>query len=286
MRQSVYSKGETMNDLSTPIDEATLAFLDVETTGLDPDHGHRVCEIAVQQCRGETVIGELQQLVNPGRPMSPGAFAVNGISDQMLRDEPTFDKVFDRVLAFTSGAVLIGHNLPFDVGFLDAEFRFLGLAWPRSAMLDTLPMARRLYHLPRNSLDVLVEALELRVEARAHRALGDVLRTRALFNRLVSDLWPRGVRTLGDYVQIQGGELSYRKAPDLPMPPTIAEALQGKYLLKLRYLDAYGGVTERIVRPISIADRGGNLVLVAYCHLRDAERSFRLDRILEMELVR
>ena len=275
-----------MVDLQASIDEVPLAFLDVETTGLEPEYGHRICEIAVQRCYGETVTGAWQELIDPQRQVSPGAYAVNGISEALLRDKPTFDKVFDRVLALTSGAVLVGHNLPFDLGFLDAEFRRLGLPWPQAVMLDTLPLARHLYHLPRNSLDELVHVLNLHIEGRAHRALGDVLRTRALFFHMVDDLWPRGVRTLGDYVRAQGGEISYRRAPELPVPPLVAEALQGQCLLRLRYLDAYGGVTERVVRPISVAGRGGNLVLVAYCHLREAERSFRLDRILEMELVK
>jgi len=114
----------------------------------------------------------------------------------------------------------------------------------------------------------------------------DVLLTNAVFGNLVDDLWPRGVHSVADYLQAQGGALARGRGPRPDVPVVLREALGRSSLLHLRYLSDRGEETERLVRPISVSDHGGNLSLVAHCYLRDALRTFRLDRILVMEPVR
>ena len=275
-----------MIDLSSPIDRVPLAYVDVETTGLSAQGGDRVCEVAILRVEGGEVVDALQQLVNPQRPMGAGAYAVHGIDDAMLRDAPTFDAVATDVLDLFRGALLVGHNTPFDLGFLAAELGRLGEALPAFVALDTLRLARRHVASPRYSLGVLAATLGVAVDGRAHRAMVDVLTTRAVLQRLVAELWPRGVRTVGEYLAAQGGPITLeRRRPVADVPPIILDALRRSRLLHLRYRSEGGEVTERIVRPLGVSDRGGYSSLVAHCFLRDAQRSFRLDRILEMDVI-
>jgi len=275
-----------MIDLSARIDQVPLAYVDVETTGLSPQRGDRVCEVAILRCQGGQVLDAVQQLVNPQRPMGAGAYAVHGISDEMLRDAPTFDAVANDVLELFHGAVLVGHNTPFDLAFLAAELGLLGVSLPSFVALDTLRLARRRVFSPSYSLGTLAASLGVEVDGQAHRAMVDVLTTRAVLQCLVEDLWAAGVRSVGDYVDAQGGPIGLKRYhPVVDVPPLILDALRRRRLLFLRYRSERGEITERIVQPLGVTDRGGCPALVAHCHLRDAQRSFRLDRIIEMDVV-
>ena len=104
------------------LEQHKLAFLDVETTGLSPLSGHRVCEIAVARFQGEEMTESFETLVNPMWPISPGASRVNGITDDDVREAPRFREVADRVEELMAGAVIVCHNAPFDLAFIDNEF--------------------------------------------------------------------------------------------------------------------------------------------------------------------
>jgi len=271
--------------LDAPIDHVPLSFLDVETTGLWPCWDDRVCEIAILRCEAGEVVGELQQLVNPQRPMGSGAYDVHGISDDMLRDAPPFSQVAGEVLALLDGAVWIGHNAPFDLGFVGQELALMGAPMPRVVALDTLRLARREYHLGGYALANVAQALGVHIDGRAHRAMADVALTRGIFHHLVKRLSRRGVRSVSDYLDAQGGMLSFQQIPAFAVPPLIREALSGGHLLRLHYVSRSGEATERLVRPLALSEQGGSVLLMAHCHLRDELRHFRLDRIQAMELV-
>ncbi|MER3515023.1 MAG: DNA polymerase III subunit epsilon, partial [Chloroflexota bacterium] len=86
-------------DLHIPIDQVTIAVIDVETTGLIAALGDRVCEIAVLRCQGGREVARFESLVNPERPISPGAARVNGLSDAMVRAALRFAEVLGTVEA-------------------------------------------------------------------------------------------------------------------------------------------------------------------------------------------
>ena len=90
------------------------------------------------------------------------------------------------------------------------------------------------------------------------------------------------VTTLGQLLAFQGGSIPYPTPLALPLPPTIAEALESRGRVLMRYVDARGQETERIVRPIQVSERHGMLYLTAHCHRRGELRTFRLDRVLEL----
>ena len=134
--------------------------LDVETTGLEAAAGHRIIEIGcVEMLNRRTTGQKFHRYLNPERDIDAGAMAVHGIDSARLQQAPKFAEVVDELLAFISGAELIIHNAPFDVGFLDAEFaRLPGDSRTVATVckvLDTLALARSLHPGQRNSLDAL-----------------------------------------------------------------------------------------------------------------------------------
>lgn len=145
--------------------------IDVETTGLDPAGGHRICEIALLRFLRGTVIDSRVSFVNPLRPISPGASAVNGITDLMVAGAPTFPELFPGILEFLSSDPQVFHNAPFDLSFLRHEARRAGGRWPDNPVLDTLVLARRSLRFRDHSLSSLCG--ELGIGSIFHRAEGD-----------------------------------------------------------------------------------------------------------------
>ena len=134
--------------------------LDTETTGLEPSQGHRIIEIGCVELVNRKLTGRhYHQYINPEREVDAGAMEVHGISNEFLVDKPTFAQIADDFLAYVDGAELIIHNAPFDVGFINSEFRLLGDGKKPIAqycgILDTLAMARNKHPGQKNNLDAL-----------------------------------------------------------------------------------------------------------------------------------
>ncbi len=262
--------------------EVEFAVVDVETTGLSAAYGHRVCEVAcLRVCNGET-LASLESLVDPRRAISEGAFYVNRITPEMLAGAPTFDRVAAPLLAMMDGAVLVAHNAPFDLSFLEAELELAGLPPLENPVVDTLALARRAYAFASNSLGAVAGALGI-VVGPSHRAMGDVITTHRVLEHMLWDLGGRyGLATLGELLAFQGGPVAHRAPRALPLPPAIAEALAAGGKVRMRYVDNRGQETDRVVRPLRVTEERGNPYLVAYCYYRGELRTFRLDRVVEM----
>lgn len=134
--------------------------LDTETTGLDPQSGHRVIEIGCVELENRRLTGNnLHLYINPERDIDEGALQVHGITVAFLADKPVFAQIAEQFMDFVRGAELVIHNAPFDIGFLDHELGRLGPHWGRVAdacgVLDTLKLARDLHPGQKNSLDAL-----------------------------------------------------------------------------------------------------------------------------------
>jgi DNA polymerase-3 subunit epsilon len=134
-------------------------FLDTETTGLYPDQGHRIIEIAaVEIFNRRPTQRHFHIYINPEREIDPGAQEVHGISLEFLQDKPLFAQIAAEFIEFIRGAELIIHNAPFDVGFLNMELAKLGLDKLEtyiSGIIDTLKMAKEMRPGQRNNLDAL-----------------------------------------------------------------------------------------------------------------------------------
>lgn len=134
--------------------------LDTETTGLEPQEGHRIIEIGcVEMVDRRLTRRNFHQYIQPDREIDAGAEEVHGITNAFLADKPRFAEIAERFVEYVAGAELIIHNAPFDVGFLDHELRL----WRKDApcitdlceVTDTLVMARRMHPGQRNGLDAL-----------------------------------------------------------------------------------------------------------------------------------
>ena len=153
--------------------------LDTETTGLEPELGHRIIEIGgVELVNRRLTSQRLHYYLQPDREIDDGALEVHGITREFLQDKPRFADVHAEILAFVSGAEVIVHNAPFDVAFLDHEFARLGGPGIRleccCRILDSLALARQLHPGQRNSLDALCKRYEIDNSARQlHGALLD-----------------------------------------------------------------------------------------------------------------
>ncbi len=268
---------------ATPLTDLTLAFLDVETTGLDAYRGDRICEIAIVRSFRDTVETSYQTLVNPGRRISRDASAVNHIRDADVRDAPRFSEVAETVRELLESAVVVCHNAPFDLSFVTNEMQLAGRSLDLPWVVDTLTLARRWYSFGSNSLPNVARALGIRTP-HAHRAMGDALTAREVYRCFTRDLWNRGVRTLGELLRAQGGSAFTPGVTQETLPPEIDEALKSGRRLFLSYIDGSGRVTERWVTPREVSRTGGIVALVAYCHLRNEERNFRLDRIIAIRV--
>jgi DNA polymerase-3 subunit epsilon len=268
--------------LNTPLDALPIAIVDVETTGLDARTGDRVCEIAVLRVVPGAEPLQLEALVNPGRPIGAGASRVNGITDADVAHAPRFGELVPALDALLADCALVAHNAPFDLSFLATEYARAGSTPPVVPVVCTLALARRHFRFPSNSLGAL--AREFRITTnRAHRAGGDVATTLGVYQAIVRHLSTQGVRTLGELLTAHGpgwqGGPSGDAAP--PLPQALANALAAGSRVRIRYSDQRLAITERDIRPLEV--RHGRLV--AWCYLRDDERVFSLDRIVDVWVV-
>jgi DNA polymerase-3 subunit epsilon len=137
-----------------------IVVLDTETTGLNPQEGHRIIEIGCVELVKRRLTGKrFHVYINPDRIIDEGAIAVHGITNQFLDDKPHFEQIVEDFIEFIRGAELVIHNAPFDVGFINHEFSRLnnkaGTVTDYSEVFDTLAYARKKHPGQRNSLDAL-----------------------------------------------------------------------------------------------------------------------------------
>ncbi|WP_428852794.1 DNA polymerase III subunit epsilon [Imbroritus primus] len=151
-------------------------ILDTETTGLNAATGDRVIEIGCVEMVNRRLTGRtLHFYINPQREIDAGAIAVHGITNEFLADKPVFSAVANDIRDFVQDAEAIIHNAPFDLGFLDMEFKLLGLPPFREhlgGVIDTLYEARQMFPGKRNSLDALCDRLGV---SNSHRTLHGAL---------------------------------------------------------------------------------------------------------------
>ena len=190
--------------------------LDTETTGLEPSQGHKIIEIGCVEMINRRLTGNnYHQYLQPDREIDEGAQAVHGISNEFLADKPRFSDIIKDFIEYLDGAELIIHNAPFDVGFIDHEFKLAGAEYGKvstyCSVIDTLVMARKMRPGKKNNLDMLCKEYEVN---NAHRELHGAL----LDAELLSEVYLRmtgGQSTLSldseDLSNAQAGVSAIRK---------------------------------------------------------------------------
>lgn len=268
-----------------------VVVLDTETTGLNPALGHRIVEIGAVRMQNWQVVAEMSQLIHPGRRMDPKATAVNGIGDADLEAQPTFAQIAGTLLDMLEGALIVAHNAAFDASFLGQELFVSGLVTDMkrpslaNPWLCTLTLARHYFYFGSNSLSHIAHELGIH-QGPAHRALNDVYMTAEVLRQM----WPQlqqklHLRTVGELLHAQGGPIFTPPPPNLSLPAPIHEAIRYKHNLRILYVDARGGQSDRTITPLYPTELNGTGYLIAYCHQQGEQRTFRLDRIFSAKLI-
>jgi DNA polymerase-3 subunit epsilon len=203
--------------------------LDTETTGINPRLGNRIIEIGCVELVNRMLTGNnFHVYINPERESEEGALNVHGLTTEFLSDKPKFAQVVDDLREYIQGAQVIIHNAPFDLGFLNHEFKLLGLpdfSTHISGVIDTLVHAKELHPGKRNSLDALCDRYGI---SNAHRKLHGAL----LDSELLADVYlamTRGQNSLGmdveEEVAVGGEELAAVPLAEVLFQPASEEEL-------------------------------------------------------------
>jgi DNA polymerase-3 subunit epsilon len=181
----------------TSLYDVTFVVLDVETTGATPGAA-ALTEIGAAAYRGGELLGTFDTLVRPDCALPPFITELTGITDAMLVGAPAPSEVLPRLVDFVGAAVVVGHNVSFDLAFLDGALAGCGRAPLTNAAVDTLALARRMVRdlVPDCALSTLAAMLHLEHRPR-HRALADALATADLLHKLLEQAAGFGVERLG-----------------------------------------------------------------------------------------
>lgn len=216
----------SFEDLGTPLSEVTFCVLDLETTG-GSAAACEITEVGAGRYRMGEELGSFQTLVDPGSPIPPFITVLTGITQAMVIEAPTIEAVLPSFLEFIGEAVVVGHNLRFDLSFLDAAAHRLGYPPVSNRTLDTARLARRLVRPEVRNLKLATLAAHFRSPITpTHRALDDARATAHVLWGLLERAGSLGVTALDDLLQLPTarGSSHYRKirlADDLPRRPGV-----------------------------------------------------------------
>ena len=195
----------TLADIGTPLRDVTFCVVDLETTGgRAADLG--ITEIGAVRVQGGEILGEFQTLVNPGVPIPAFISMLTGITTAGVADAPRLTTAFPALLEFLTGAVVVAHNAPYDLGYLRAAADALHYPWPNPTAVDTAVLARRILprgEVPNNKLATLAQ--HFRAETRpTHRALDDARATVDVLHGLLERVGSLGVHSLEELLGYSG----------------------------------------------------------------------------------
>jgi len=271
--------------------EVPVIVFDLETTGFSPRAGDEIVEIgAVKTFAGE-IAETFHSMVNPVRPISPGASEVNGITNDMVADAPLIEHVLPGFLDFVGENPLVAHNAAFDLSFVAWKAAEMGLPARTNLVFDTMLLSRRLHpEFYNHKLESVISQLGIR-ETAEHRAVSDAVSTFAVFRKLLEPYVGNGGLTVGRALKLQGGSAPWPffhpaevdPGPETEIEAAIRLAIEQNKTIVIEYQSLSSPhPTAREIRPIHLARRPGRSYVVAYCMLRNEQRIFRVDRIVRI----
>ncbi|WP_126444641.1 exonuclease domain-containing protein [Sulfuricystis multivorans] len=190
--------GEDRTSDDMPLAALTYTVFDTETTGIEPSAGDEIIQIgAVRIVNGRLLRHEnVDQLIDPQRPLRPESIPIHGITEEMVRGQPTIATVLPQFHRFCEGTVLVAHNAAFDMRFLQLKEEKLGLRFTHP-VLDTLLLSAVIHpNQESHKLEAIAERLGIKIIGR-HTALGDAIVTAEVFLRMLPLLAGMGIHTLG-----------------------------------------------------------------------------------------
>jgi DNA polymerase-3 subunit epsilon len=256
-----------------PVEEAPLALVDLEMTGLDVEKDH-VIEVHVERWVGARMERKLSTLVRP--PARAGGSAhVHGLDAAALEGAPAFAEVVEEIRAVLEGAILVAHGAEWDVRFLRAEAHRVGAPLALEHWVDTLNLSRRAFSLPSHAMDALCTHFAIE-RGRAHRAEDDVRALRAVLDRCIEALAPKTAR---DLWHVRVGKRAVR--------PEILEACvraaQSKTPVKITHRPSQKPAQELTMMVTEVRLGEDPPRVVGYEIANRSHRELRADRILAVE---
>jgi len=269
--------------LETKLTDLEFVAIDFETTGLSA-FKDRVVEIGAARFQlNQSQKKHYSQVINPEQLIPDEVIQIHGIDNHEVARAPIWSEKADEILNFIEGAVLIAHHACFDVAFLVCELQRMGRKPPRTIVLDSFHLARkRQPKAPSYKLSHLIDFLELKMEGQAHRALPDSLACAALFERCVQSIANWQELSLHDllkaYPQVRV-DLEPDQYDQNPLQRTIKMKIEKQQNLVISYTNARSETLERQITPLLMGGYGDYAYVEAFCHLREQNRQFRLNRI-------
>ena len=191
--------------------DTTYCVLDLETTGFS-FRTEKITEVGIMKFKNGEVIDEFSCFVNPEKPIPQIVIEVTNITDDMVKDAETIEKVMPKIIEFVGDSVLVAHNADFDIGFLKYNAKLLGLSL-ENTYLDTLRLAKELFpEFKKYKLGLIAEKLGIKVEV-AHRALDDVDTTVKVLKVMLDMLKEKNVKTVDDIDKLNIGKADYKRLP-------------------------------------------------------------------------
>ncbi len=279
--------------LDTILHDVEFISFDVETTGLSPIVSRLVELSGVRFRLSNSVVSTFSSLINPECSIPPEVTAVHGITDEMVHAAPTIAEIVPQFLAWIGSdkPVLVAHNAPFDVGFLQVAMAKLRLPIPKNPVLDTLPLSRRiLAEAPNHQLKTLVEYLALG-DGDYHRALADSHHVKNILNYLTAcDFGIKSWQALVELDCVFPFNRDSFSLDDIGLFDVPAELLEQLEAIEEAISSGstitfiYKGMrtSRRRISPTAVIQNRGNFYLTGICHRMREERTFRLDRVCEL----
>jgi len=277
----------SMAECSAWLTAQTFVAFDTETTGMWAPV-HRLVEMGgVRFSIDDGTTDSFSELINPQRPMPPEVIPIHGITDQMVASADTAENVLRRFAEFCGDSILIAHNAPFDLSFVVSELERFSLPLWNNPVLDTVDISRKAIPGQKSySLLALSQSLKL-ADSQLHRAHADADLVRQLFLKSLSLFQSvdslESLNGVADVMTFE--EMRPRPVSLSPEKTLLGEAIARGGRVEIHYARPDSAVTVRIIQPKWLHSRRSSTYLTAFCEMAQDERTFRLDRILEMKAV-
>jgi len=264
--------------LNTKLSETVFCALDVETTGMRASV-HKIVEIGMVKFTFDGVIDEFETLVNPEQHIPQSVTRIHGITNEMVSSSLPVSSIIKKIKSFLNGTILVIQNPGFDFSFLSRAFYDNNIKMDVLYAIDTVRLSKRAYpQLGNHKLDTVSEHIGFKFEH--HRALPDAYACMEIFLSSLSVLDPQKKFTLSGLASLHG---KFIKPKPVLTPPKKIEEVNGIKIgipVTIKYKDSKGNISQREIIPYNIYNEDS---IFAYCKLRNEERSFKINRIAEIE---
>ena len=280
---SKYASRNTQKmDLDRDIEQYDLAFLDLETTGLNVVMGDSICEIGAYKVRNRKIIDKFHSLVNPKRKIPLEAQRVHKISDADVQYAPFFEKLADKLISFLKDSVVCAYNVSFDMGFIDHQLKSIECPALNTPAIDILTMARDTLKLSRYNLQTVAQSLDIDCSNGLHRALDDSLVAYQVFSRLINVFKEKGISKLDEFISLYGFGNEIFKSKEAQRMNMINEAIEKEQALYIKYFSSDSRVEEEKVIPLRIFQEN-RFFCLTYQGANKSSARVSSNRILKIE---